>query len=758
MNKAIVLAEKPSVAREIAKVVGADRRHKGYLEGASYIVTWALGHLIELSQPASYSPEYRRWTLSSLPMLPDTLTQDIMEGTKDQYETVSTLMKRDDVITLIIATDAGREGELVARWIMKKAGWDKEVKRLWISSQTSQAIKEGFASLKPGELYEGLYRAGEARSAADWYVGMNVTRALTCRYDSRLSAGRVQTPTLALMSEREDEREAHEGSVYWSIRANLGLFSASVHDEEGVMKVPSEEVLGEITSSLEGLSAVVDEVKTQEVSDPPPLAYDLTELQRDANTILSFSAKETLDVLQKLYEVHKIVTYPRTDSRYITEDIVATLPSRLNALRNTDFGQVSDMYLTHGYREDLSRFVSESNVTDHHAIIPTEQKVDLTQLSEKEKNLWALIALRFLEVLSGEYLYSSSEVTLKAGSYLLKTRFITRRQNGWRDMKAFAPEALKKRESDEMLTDDSLPSSVKEGAEFEIRRVRTRKVADRPPERYTEATLLSAMEHAGRFIDDADMKKSLKGGIGTPATRADIIEKLIQNHYVERDGRHLIPTAYGRELVRLAPQMLRSPLLTAEWEARLTAISEGTDSYDTFISDIKEETKKLVSSVSESRDRFSPHSDGAKTCPHCEREMIRARDNEGRIHNICLSLKCSYEEMLVPAKTQKKISVKTVKTGVPGREKKVVVKKSDPSALPAMTVEVVRESKMKGRSFQSPSSHRSSDRRPSYPAKRDRQSDRRPEREARPSGGSTFADLLAESERRKKERDKKKKS
>ncbi len=756
MNKAIVLAEKPSVAREIAKVIGAHKRARGYIEGPSHIVTWALGHLIELSEPAAYSPNYKRWTLSSLPMLPQELTLEVMKGTQDQYEIVSSLMHRDDVDSLIIATDAGREGELVARWIMKKAGWKGDVKRLWISSQTRQAIEDGFSSLKPAELFDGLYRAGEARSAADWYVGMNVTRALTCRFNSRLSAGRVQTPTLALMCEREDEREAHEGSIYWTVRANLGLFSASLHDEEGVMKVPSMEKLDQIVSDLDGRDAAVQEVVTQEVKDQPPLAYDLTELQRDANTILSYSAKETLDILQRLYEVHKIVTYPRTDSRYITEDIVPTLSGRLHALKDTDFGQLSMMYLDHGFPGDLSRFVSETDVTDHHAIIPTEQKVDLKVLNEKEKHLWALITLRFLEVLSADYIYDSSAVVLSSAGYTFKTRFITKKQNGWRDMRAFAPEALKKGEKEDLLGDDALPASVAAGASFTIRKVRTRKVSDRPPERYSEATLLSAMEHAGRFVDEADMKKSLKGGIGTPATRADIIEKLIQNHYIEREGRHLVPTSYGRELIRLAPEMLRSPLLTAQWESRLSAISDGSHSYESFISDIKKETASLVSSIAQSRERFSPQDPDAKICPYCSKPMIKARDNEGRVHNICLALNCSYEEMLVPPRTTRQVSVKRVKTGAGGRERKVVVKTSDaPPAVP-VTVEVVRESKMRARPAHG-------ERLRKGPRKGDdtrQKSEQRPKntpRDTSMSTGATFADLLAESERRKKDRDRKKK-
>ncbi len=755
MNKAIVLAEKPSVAREIAKVIGAHKRAKGYIEGPSHIVTWALGHLIELSEPAAYSPDYRRWTLSSLPMLPQELTLEVMKGTQDQYEVVSSLMHRDDVDSLIIATDAGREGELVARWIMKKAGWDRPVKRLWISSQTQQAIEEGFSSLKPAELFDGLYQAGEARSAADWYVGMNVTRALTCRFNARLSAGRVQTPTLALMCEREEEREAHEGAIYWTVRTNLGLFSASVYDEEGVMKVPSLEQLDGIVAELESSDAVVQDVVTQEVIDPPPLAYDLTELQRDANTILSYSAKETLDILQRLYEVHKIVTYPRTDSRYITEDIVPTLSGRLKALGDTDFGQLSKMYLDHGFPGDLSRFVSPSDVTDHHAIIPTEQRVDLASLNEKEKHLWALIALRFLEVLSADHIYDSSAVELSSAGYTLKARFITRKQNGWRDMRAFAPEALKKGEKDDLLGDDALPSSVVRGASFTVRKVRTRKVSDRPPERYTEATLLSAMEHAGRFVDEADMKKSLKGGIGTPATRADIIEKLIQNHYIERDGRHLVPTGYGRELIRLVPETLRSPLLTAQWESRLSAISDGSHSYASFIADIKKETASLVSSIALSDERFTPQTPDAKVCPYCFTPMIRARDNEGRVHNICLALNCSYEEMLVAPKAARQVRVKRVKAGAGGRERKVVVKTSEAPPAEPVTVEVVRESKMKRRPSAVETVRKAPQQRTGTPRRTEHGG--KPARETHESTGATFADLLAESERRKKDRDRRKK-
>jgi DNA topoisomerase-3 len=398
MGKQLVLAEKPSVGRELARVLQCRKRERGFSEGDRYVVTWALGHLVELAQPAEYNERYKRWHMQDLPMLPAQLRQSIIKQTSDQYHVVENLLRREDIDSLVIATDAGREGELVARWIMKMAGWQKEVKRLWISSQTDSAIEQGFAKLKDGELYENLYAAAEARAAADWYVGMNVTRALTCRYDAKLSAGRVQTPTLALMTDREDEIEAFSGGFYWTIRADFGGFTASWQDESGSIRITEEQKSEAIIEKIKGKEGTIVSVDKLEKTEQPPLAYDLTELQRDANSQLSFSAKQTLDVLQGLYENHKIVTYPRTDSRYITPDIVPTLAGRLKAMDATPFGQVASLFVEHGYRSDMDRFVMESGVTDHHAIIPTEQRVDLNRLSKDERSLWELIALRFMEV------------------------------------------------------------------------------------------------------------------------------------------------------------------------------------------------------------------------------------------------------------------------------------------------------------------------------------------------------------------------
>lgn len=777
MNKQLVLAEKPSVGRELARVLQCRRREKGYSEGEHYVVTWALGHLVELSQPAEYSDRYKRWEIRDLPMLPEKLRQSIMQQTADQYRVIENLMKRDDIESLVIATDAGREGELVARWIMKMAGWNRAVKRLWISSQTDAAIMQGFDNLRDGSWYENLYAAAEARAAADWYVGMNVTRALTCRYDAKLSAGRVQTPTLALMTTREDEIESFNGGFYWTIRANFGSFTASWQDSEGSVRIPNEEQALSIVDRVKGSEGEIVSVEHVQKSEQPPLAYDLTELQRDANNQLGFSAKDTLDILQRLYENHKIVTYPRTDSRYITNDIVPTLAKRLCSLDATPFGQVASLYMDHGYREDMDRFVMESGVTDHHAIIPTEQPVVLTKLSKEERSLWELIALRFMEVLSGDYIYTTTKVEVSVVGERFVTRVNVPVKQGWRDMARLigkrSAAALSELDEGSSLSDTLLEP----GQSVTVGTVRSRRNATSPPERYSEATLLSAMEHAGRFVDDVKLKRRLGGGLGTPATRADIIEKLIQNHYVERQGKFLVPTPKGRELIRLAPPELRSPELTAAWEDRLAFIAEGSETQDAFVEDIKKNTRRLVSEVVTSKERFSPEFPDGKRCPYCEASMMRITDEFGQIHFLCQRLSCSYEEAQIK---RRKDGRGSTSAQVPGKEegkrvvvraralpassatgKKIVVVKQSgeksPSADTWETVtEVVRPSKWNRR--------RSEEMRDSKKPQRDARSERSRGADQRGSGfssdsdgGTTFADLLAASEKRKRERDKKRK-
>ena len=692
--KKLVIAEKPSVGREIAKTLNLRDRGNGYIEGPDYIVTWALGHLVELAQPSHYSERYKRWSLNDLPMLPEKLDEEVIEETKDQFFVIRDLLSRPDVESVVIATDAGREGELVARWILKEASYEGKCERLWISSQTERAILEGFASLKDASDYDNLYYAAECRAAADWYVGMNVTRALTCFYDAKLSAGRVQTPTLALMTEREDERDKFLGSYYYSARGNFGLFSASYYPEENSIRFQDESLAEEFSSWKDKKGSVIS-LSSEEKRDLVPQAYDLTELQRDANIALGFSAKETLDVLQRLYEVHKIVTYPRTDSRYITKDIVPTLKERIEALSNTIFSRVVDEYLSSGWREDNPRFVNDELVSDHHAIIPTEQKVDVSKLSREEEELWKLIAMRFLEVIGEDYVYNTTTAQFSVEGKIFKTRLTLPVRKGYRNV----AEASGLKSVAALLDDDENSfalRNIKQGDEVTLQSVRVKKNATTPPERYTDATLLSAMEHAGRLVDDKSLKENLTNGLGTPATRADMIEKLLQNRYIVRDGKYLVPTAKGREVVRLSPLVLRSAELTGVWEGRLERISKGKEDKDLFIRDIKKMAADLVREVEQSPLKFSPQFTDGKKCPYCGEMMMRAQDADGSIHYICQKLSCQYEEREVKVAIDTGASIKKINPYTQDGKVRLVIKKSAaqlPKKVYETKIEVVRPSK-----------------------------------------------------------------
>lgn len=741
--KKLVIAEKPSVGREIAKNLGAFSRQDGYIEGNDYIVTWALGHLVELAEPMHYSERYRRWSMADLPMLPETLDQVVIEQSKEQFEVIDALLARKDVESVVIATDAGREGELVARWILKMAGFEGKAERLWISSQTEKAIKEGFADLRPSSDYDNLFHAAECRAAADWYVGMNVTRALTCHYDAKLSAGRVQTPTLALMTEREDEIDRFNGSFYYSARGDFGLMSASYYPEENTIRFTDESVK-ERLSGLKNAKGRVTRLVSEEKSEPVPLAYDLTELQRDANIMLGFSAKETLDTLQRLYEVHKIVTYPRTDSRYITRDIVPTIPERLKALSGTVFSRQADEYLANGYRPDNPRFVNDEGVSDHHAIIPTEETVRPEKLTSDELRLWQLIALRFLEVLGEDYSYRTTTCDIDVEGFCFRTRLTVPVRKGYRS--ASESSGMKSSSSITEGQDDSFALlSLKEGDEVELLSVKVRKSATTPPERYTDATLLSAMEHAGRFVDDADLKSNLANGLGTPATRADMIEKLVQNRYVERQGKYFVPTAKGREVVRLAPQILRSPVLTGEWEGRLDAISKGKEDPDLFIKDIKKMASSLVREVEGSDKVFAPVFKDGKKCPYCGSDMMRATEADGSIHYICQRLSCQYEEKEVRVKVDTGEKTRKFSTGSDGKVRVVISRQGGvkmPKSVYETHTEVVRPSKKAFRGQRNESG--TSRQRQGHATSGD-------------FGGGTMADFFALSKKRQEDRSKKRK-
>ena len=649
--KQLVLAEKPSVGKELARVLGCRNRGK-YLESDDYVVTWALGHLVTLCPPDYYGAEYRHWNLRNLPILPPKLDTMVIEKSKDQYDIVKTLLDREDVGGVIIATDAGREGELVARWILKQAGCTKPAKRLWISSQTDMAIRQGFENLKPASDYDNLYAAAEGRSYADWYVGYNVSRAMSCHFDTRLSAGRVQTPTLALITSREDEIEDFAGRFYWTLKADFGTFKASWYSEDNSIRIPEEEKANALVAKLKGATGAVSSVREVPKAEKPPLAYDLTELQRDANNLLGFSAKETLDTLQRLYEVYKIVTYPRTDSRYITADIVPTIPERLAALSDTAFGARASSYLRNGIRTDLSRLVNDELVSDHHALLPTEQKVDLSKLTANEKALWELIITRFLETLSPDYEYKTTTVEVTVEGERFIARLTLPQKQGWRDV----ARDIGKRSAiaQEEEGDDFGILSLAEGTALTIKDLALKRNATLPPDRYTEADLLFAMEHAGRFVEDAELKSHLENGLGTPATRADIIEKLIQNNCIERRGKELYPTPKGRELVRLVPQQLKSAELTGKWEQRLSEISHGKQSEAPFIEDIKKNATDLVNQVVANRDKFDPNLMGDKTllCPSCGWPMMTVLDEYERKHHVCQRFSCGYEEMEVKKRVE----------------------------------------------------------------------------------------------------------
>jgi DNA topoisomerase-3 len=637
--KSIVLAEKPSVGRELARVLGCGKTERGYSEGRDFIVTWAMGHLVELADPQAYDEKYRTWSLEQLPMLPEQMKHRVIGRSRRQFETIKTLLRRREAANLIIATDAGREGELVARWIMRLAGWKGPVQRLWISSQTDSAIREGFGRLRPGSGYENLFRAAECRAEADWIIGLNISRALSCKHDARLSAGRVQTPTLAMIIAREQEIAAFRPRSFWSVQADFGAFTGTWQGPDGQTRIGDEQRARRIAGKIANARGKIVDVAVEEKSEPPPLAYDLTALQREANSRLDFSAKKTLSVLQQLYERHKIATYPRTDSRYLTRDIVPTLPDRLRALSASRYHATVKALLS----QEISpgkRLVNDAKVRDHHAVIPTEQAADLSKLSGEEKALWDLIVRRFLAVLSPPHLYRSIKIVTEAAGERFVARGTQTSRQGWKAIEA----------GDEVEPDsEELPrqqlASHRQGEILEVLSTAVKQGFTKPPPRYSEGSLLAAMENAGRFIEDQALRRSIaQGGLGTPATRAEIIEKLLSAYYVERRGRELAPTTRGTELLELVPEQLRSPELTARWEERLQRIASGSEKAEAFRADIRANAGELVALVKAGSARYQPRSLSSTPCPVCGRMLMPVKDKKNRKKLVCYALSCGYEQ------------------------------------------------------------------------------------------------------------------
>jgi len=635
--KTLVLAEKPSVGRELGRVLGCSRKTKTFMEGDGYIVTWAMGHLIELADPASYDGRWATWSLDYLPMLPEKMKHKVIRRTSGQFKAIKGLFSRKDVEHLVIATDAGREGELVARWIMRLGGWKGRVSRLWISSQTDAAIRDGFSRLKPGKDYENLFRAAESRAAADWIIGLNLSRVLSCKHDARLSSGRVQTPTLAPISEREREIQNFVPKPYWNLYADFGDFSGMWFGADGNTRFFSREKADEAARTIAGAHGRVVEAAVKEKRENPPRLYDLTSLQREANSALDFSAKRTLDILQRLYERHKVVTYPRTDSRYITPDIVPTLKPRLEALADTAFREHARQ-LSEGFLKPGKRVVSTGDVSDHHALIPTEQKVDVSRFSPEERALWEMIIRRFIEALMPDYRYRLKTVVVEAAGMRFKAHSRTVLDTGWRVLGGKSDGA-----EDDTPSGNSL-DRYKTGDELNVRGTELREGRTKPPPFHTEGSLLAVMEKPGRFIEDTALRRSISDcGLGTPATRADIIEKLIRNYYIERKGRELHMTSRGLELLDLVPEEMKSPALTARWELRLRAIEKGKEKPADFDRDIRKKAAWLVDNVRSDTKQYRPRGSG-KTCPLCGRMMIEVPDKRGKKKSVCQALSCGYEE------------------------------------------------------------------------------------------------------------------
>lgn len=644
MAKILVLAEKPSVGREIARVMGCRRNADGYIEGDRYIVTWALGHLVTLADPDVYDKKYEKWDMQDLPMLPKNMKLVAIKETGRQFKAVQALMNRSDVSELVIATDSGREGELVARWIMIKAGWKKPAKRLWISSQTDKAIKEGFSNLRPASQYDNLFRSAQARSQADWLVGLNVTRALTCRFNAQLSAGRVQTPTLSLIVERERAIRAFVPKDYWGVKLKLDGFDATWKDEKGQARIFDSAFAETLAKECEGKTGTITQLSRTYKHTPPPAAYDLTELQRDANRKYAYSAKETLSLMQSLYETHKLLTYPRTDSRYIPDDVVSTLPERLRTLAGGEYRELARAVMA---KKPLQTkyIVNNAKVTDHHAIIPTEEQPELFRLSGPERNIYDLVVRRFLAVLMPAFEYEEVKLTLIVAGKTFTAKGKIVKEQGWkaaydRDL------SLEEDEDEEDDRSQTLPE-LRQGQKIKVISSRMTKGQTTPPPRYTEATLLTAMEHPGTQVSDREKSKILEqtGGLGTPATRADIIEKLFSVFYVERQGKSIFPTSKGMQLVEIVPADLKSAELTAKWETRLAKIAEGTEDDEKFVNEMRSFASRLVNDVKASEAIYRHDNQTRTPCPDCGKFLLKVNGKKGEML-VCPDRECGYRKGL----------------------------------------------------------------------------------------------------------------
>ena len=643
--KSLVIAEKPSVARDIARVLHCGKKGNGMLEGDRYIVTWALGHLVTLADPEEYDRKYEKWEMGTLPMLPEYMRLVVIRQTAKQFGAVKTQLYRKDVDQVIIATDAGREGELVARWILDKTGCTKPIRRLWISSVTDKAIKEGFSSLKDGHDYDYLYQAAAARAEADWLVGINGTRALTCKYNAQLSCGRVQTPTLAMIAQREEEIKEFVPKEYYGLTLTAGNIRWTWKDSKsGSFRSFQQERLVKLAKEVANTSLQVVSVEKKAKKTMAPGLYDLTTLQREANQKFGFSAKETLNIMQRLYENHKVLTYPRTDSRYIGKDIVPTLKERLKACGTGPYRKLAGALLTRPIQASTS-FVDDKKVSDHHAIIPTEQFVQLDHMTNEERKIYDLVVRRFLAVLYPVSLYEQVTMEGKVAGEIFTAGGRIVRSLGWKEI-------YQEGFSEEEDTDDTAPRDqklpeVKQGTVFEAGQVTITSGKTKPPARFTEATLLAAMENPVRFMQTKD-KAAVKtigetGGLGTVATRADIIEKLFHAFLMEKKGNEIYLTSKAKQLLKLVPEDLKKPELTASWEMKLSRIAKGQMKQHTFMKEIREYTCEIVDEIKEGQGTFRHDNLTNKNCPRCGKKLLAVTGKNGKLL-VCQDRECGYKE------------------------------------------------------------------------------------------------------------------
>jgi DNA topoisomerase-3 len=620
-----VIAEKPSVGAAIGKVLGASSRKDGYLEGNNYIVSWCVGHLVGLANASSYDERFAKWRYSDLPIVPDEWLFEVPKDKQKQFKVLCDLMRDKRVTELVCATDAGREGELIFRLVYKKAGCTKPFKRLWISSLEDSAIREGFAHLRDSGDYDRLYEDGLARYKADWIGGINGTRLFSTLYHKKLVVGRVQTPTLAMLVEREGKITTFHKEKYFNVHISKDSLTADME------KVKTEDEAKAIAAACNKKQAVVSSLKKETKTVNPPKLYDLTTLQREANRYYGFTAQQTLDLVQSLYE-KKLLTYPRTDSQFITEDMESTARQVIGIV-----SRKLPLFEGRIHEPDIGRITNNAKVTDHHAIIPTVQleKQDLTELPESEQKIIRLIAMRLLSATGEKHIYDETSVTLTCEGYEFKAKGKTVVQDGWKSVERCFKETLKSKEKDEL--ERSLPSLNEKDILSSVDASVTEHYTS-PPKPYTEDSLLSAMETAGNAEFDDDTEKK---GLGTPATRAGIIEKLVKGGFVERKGKSLVPTKDGNNLVCVLPEQITSPSMTAEWENTLMQIEHGKADADKFLSGIVGTTSELVKAypfLSDSEaNRFDTGKESIGKCPRCGSPVYVGKGNY-----YCSNKECSF--------------------------------------------------------------------------------------------------------------------